>query len=171
MSAEGTSAPASGLRKGAPARRRRRVAYDVLPAHLGYCLRRAQVAVFQDFIRTLAPLDLRPAQYSVLVVIAANPGLSQAELADALAIERARLVHMLDRLQARGLLRRLMSATDRRSHALHLTREGQKTLKRAKALASAHEARLSAMLGSETRDSVMRLLGAFIGSAAPSRRI
>src|SRR5262245_53708342 len=92
----------------------------VLPQHLGYFVRRLQVAVFQDFIRTLAPVDLRPAQYSVLVVIAANPRLSQADVAAALGIERARLVHLLDRLERRGLIRRLASPTDRRSHALEL---------------------------------------------------
>ena len=44
-----------------------------------------------------------------------------AELADKLAIERARLVHMLDHLQKRGLIERLPSPTDRRTHALELT--------------------------------------------------
>mgnify|MGYP003694514055 CR=1 FL=1 len=99
----------------------------VLNEHLGYFIRRLQVWVFQDFIRTLAPVDIRPAQYSVLVVIAANPGLSQSDLADRLGIERARLVRVLDKLERRGLTQRLASPTDRRSHALRLTREGQKT--------------------------------------------
>ena len=71
----------------------------VLNEHLGYFIRRLQVWVFQDFIRTLAPVDIRPAQYSVLVVIAANPGLSQSDLADRLGIERARLVRVLDKLE------------------------------------------------------------------------
>ena len=55
---------------------------------------------------------------SVLIVIAANPGLSQSDLADTLGIERARLVRLLDRLEKRGLTQRLNSRTDRRSHAL-----------------------------------------------------
>lgn len=119
----------------------------VLEGHLGYFLRRAQVAVFQDFIRTLAEIDVGPAQYSVLVLIGANRGPSQADVADALGIERARLVRMLDRLDQRGLTRRLPSANDRRSHALHLTPAGQRLLKRAKALAATHEAKLQARLG------------------------
>lgn len=142
-------------------RERRTVDLDALTDHLGYHLRRAQVAVFQDFIRSLATVDLRPAQYSVLMVIGANPGLSQAELAEALAIERARLVHMLDRLQARGIVQRLASATDRRTHALHLTREGQKLLKRARTLAIKHEARLAEKIGGDTWETLRRLLPAF----------
>ncbi len=142
---------------------RRDIELDVLTTHLGYALRRAQVWVFQDFIRTLSVIDIRPAQYSVLVVIGANPGLSQAELADRLAIERARLVHMLDHLQKRGLTERLPSPTDRRTHALQLTKEGQKLLKRAKALAARHEARLTEKMGAGAREQVMDLLRVFVG--------
>ncbi len=119
----------------------------VLDGHLGYFLRRAQVAVFQDFIRTLASIDIRPAQYSVLVVIGANAGLSQAEVAQLLGIERARLVRLLNRLERRGLTQRLPSPVDRRSHVLKLTSAGQQVLKRAKALAAVHEARLLERLG------------------------
>ena len=133
----------------------------VLNEHLGYFIRRLQVWVFQDFIRTLAPVDIRPAQYSVLVVIAANPGLSQSDLADRLGIERARLVRVLDKLERRGLTQRLASPTDRRSHALRLTREGQKILKHAAMLAALHEAKLIEKLGPEQRKSMLTLLKHF----------
>ncbi len=69
-----------------------------LKGHLGYFIRRLQIWVFQDFIRTLAEIDISPAQFSVLAVIYANEGLSQAELGNTLAIERARLVRLLNRL-------------------------------------------------------------------------
>src|SRR5262245_476743 len=71
------------------------VSLGKLAAHLGYFIRRTQVWIFQDFIRTLKSLDISPAQYSVLHVIDANTGLSQSELGSALGIERARLVRML----------------------------------------------------------------------------
>jgi DNA-binding MarR family transcriptional regulator len=140
-----------------------RKAFDIgiLSEHLGYFIRRLQVWVFQDFIRTLAPIDIRPAQYSVLVVIAANPGLSQSDLADRLGIERARLVRVLDKLEKRRLTKRLASRTDRRSHALRLTREGQKILKRAMMLAALHEAKLIEKLGLEERKSMMNILKQF----------
>jgi DNA-binding MarR family transcriptional regulator len=132
-----------------------------LNGHLGYFIRRLQVWVFQDFIRTLAPIDIRPAQYSVLVVIAANPGLSQSDLADTLGIERARLVRLLDKLEKRGLTRRLNSRIDRRSHALRLTPAGRKTLQRAKALAALHEARLVERLGTDARRSMIEVMRSF----------
>jgi DNA-binding MarR family transcriptional regulator len=152
--------PADGIRQ---ARRNGRQSIDigVLHDHLGYLVRRLQVWVFQDFIRTLAPIDIRPAQYSVLVVIAANPGLSQSNLADKLGIERARLVRLLDLLERRGLTRRAASRTDRRSHALGLTAAGQRTLKRAMALAAQHEKRLREELGIQRHTSMMGLLRDF----------
>jgi DNA-binding MarR family transcriptional regulator len=133
----------------------------VLDSHLGYFLRRAQIAVFQDFIRTLAEVDISPAEYSVLIVIGSNRGPSQADVADFLGIERARLVRMLDLLEKRGLTRRLPSATDRRSHALHLTPSGQKTLKRAKALAATHETRLLSSIGAAHHKLLLDTLRGF----------
>jgi DNA-binding MarR family transcriptional regulator len=148
-------------RKIRPVGKNKAVDIGVLNDHLGYFIRRLQVWVFQDFIRALASIDIRPAQYSVLVVIAANPGLSQSDLAATLAIERARLVRVLDKLEKRGLTQRLNSRTDRRSHALRLTRDGQKTLRRAKTLAAVHEARLNEVLGVEQRKSMIDVLKRF----------
>lgn len=133
---------ASKRRNGGP-----RPDLGAIKGHLGYFLRRAQISIFQDFIRTLSSLDIRPAQYSVLIVIATNPGLSQADVSEVLGIERARLVRLLHRLERRGLVQRLASPVDRRSHSLKLTAAGRGMLKRAKALAAIHEARLLERLG------------------------
>jgi DNA-binding MarR family transcriptional regulator len=139
------------LRKTAPARRVSELAIDLddLNARLGYFVRRLQVWIFQDLIRRLSSIDLSPAQFSVLVVIGANVGLSQAELAKTLGIERARLVRMLHRLEKRGLTQRLPSSADGRRHALQLTRDGRKLLTRAKTLAAQHETALKQKLGPE----------------------
>ena len=139
------------LRKSTSARRASEPAIDLgdLNERLGYFVRRLQVWIFQDFIRRLSSIDISPAQFSVLVVIGANTGLSQAELSATLAIERARLVRLLHRLEQRGLIQRLPSAADGRRHALQLTRDGQTLLARAKNLAAQHEAGLKQRLGAE----------------------
>ena len=80
---------------------------DALAGHAGYAVRRFQIWIFQDFISTLAAVDIRPTQYSVLTVIGANPGLSQMAVAKRLGIERARLVHLLDSLEHRELVSRV----------------------------------------------------------------
>jgi DNA-binding MarR family transcriptional regulator len=121
----------------------------VLNHHLGYFVRRVQVWIFQDFIGHLARIDISPAQFSVLVIIGANEGLSQSEVGATLGIERARLVRMLHLLDRRGLTERLPSSADGRRHALRLTRAGHARLKQAKTLAAQHEASLSTKLGPE----------------------
>lgn len=139
------------LRKSSQPRRASPAVIDlgVLSDHLGYFVRRFQISIFQDFIRRLSRIDISPAQFSVLVIIGANEGLSQAELGTTLGIERARLVRMLHLLDRRGLTERLPSSADGRRHALRLTRAGQVQLKQAKALAAQHEASLLSKLGSE----------------------
>ena len=158
MPKRGTSA-ALPLRK-PPSRRASRpvIELGVLNDRLGYFIRRLQVWVFQDFIQRLAAIDISPAQFSVLVVTGANSGLSQAELALTLGIERARLVRMLHQLEARGLTQRLPSSADGRRHKLRLTREGQKVLAQAKALAAQHEEALQAKLGAERHRVLLDLL-------------
>lgn len=151
------------LRSAAPTRRgpRAAIALDALDDHLGYFVRRLQVWVFHDFIRTLTRIDITPAQYSVLVVIGANRGLSQAELAATLGIERARLARLLHRLQDRGLIQRLRSSADGRRHALKLTPQGRTVLARAKALAARHEKRLTGKLGAERHKMLLAALRDF----------
>jgi DNA-binding MarR family transcriptional regulator len=138
-----------------------RLKLGTLEGHLGYFLRRLQVSVFKDFIRTLAPMDVRPAQYSVLLLVEANPGRSQAAIGQALDIERARLARLLHVLEGRGWIERRAANGDGRSHSLYLTRGGQKALVRIKALTARHEAWLAETLGPKRRLLLMDLLKEF----------
>jgi DNA-binding MarR family transcriptional regulator len=138
-----------------------RLKLGTLDGHLGYFLRRLQVSVFKDFMRTLAPMDVRPAQYSVLLLIEANPGRSQAAIGQALDVERARLARLLHVLEGRGWIERRAAHRDGRSHSLYLTRGGEKALMRIKALAGRHEAWLAEILGSKRRLLLMDLLKEF----------
>ncbi len=126
---------------------------------LGYALKRAQLKLYEDFLKCVAPLQLTPAQFSVLLLLERNPGRNQTEVAGALGILRPNFVAMLDGLESRGLCARARSATDRRSHVLSLTEKGRAALTRARRIiASRHEARLSALLGSADRAALLRIL-------------
>lgn len=132
-----------------------------LARHLGYFVRRLQVCIFNDFIRTLAPVNLRPAQYSVLLVIQANPGRSQAAIGKTLNIERARLARLLHELERRMLIERRAAFSDGRSHALFLTSGGKTAMARIKSLATEHETQLTQKLGARRRMLLMDLLKDF----------
>ena len=125
-----------------------------LENHLGYFLRRLQIWVFQDFIQTLRPMKLRPAQYSVLLVI-------EAAIAQSLGIERARLARLLHVLERRKWISRRASANDARSHSLYLIKDGEKALAQIKSLAKQHEAQLAAFIGQRRRQQLLDLLRDF----------
>ena len=151
----------SGNGKARAGEREVEIGLDGLVGHAGYAVRRFQIWIFQDFIRTLAAVDIKPTQYSVLTVIGANPGLSQMAVAKRLGIERARLVHLLDSLENRKLVRRVQSRIDRRSHALHLTARGAASLRQFKLLAAEHERHVAEKIGSANREQLLRILSAF----------
>ena len=126
---------------------------------LGYALKRAQLKVFEDFLRGVAPLELTPAQFSVLLLLDRNPGRNQTEIANTLGILRPNFVAMLDGLESRGLCTRIRSAQDRRSHILELTDKGRALLARAKKLvANKHEARLVELLGPANHAALLEML-------------
>ncbi|WP_028133906.1 MarR family winged helix-turn-helix transcriptional regulator [Bradyrhizobium japonicum] len=137
------------------------IGLDALVGHAGYAVRRFQIWIFQDFIKTLRAVDIRPTQYSVLTLIGANPGLSQMAVAKRLGIERARLVHLLDSLEHRKYLKRVKSKADRRSHALHLTAQGETALTKFKRLAAEHERHVEEKIGKENRAQLLRILAGF----------
>jgi DNA-binding MarR family transcriptional regulator len=131
---------------------------------LGYRLKRAQLRVFEDFIRSVASLQLTPAQFSVLVLLERNPGRNQTEIAATLGILRPNFVSMLDGLESRQLCERVRSPYDRRSHLVTLTDKGRTILARAKRLvATKHEARLNALLGEDDRAALLRILDKLTG--------
>ena len=126
---------------------------------LGYSLKRAQLKVFEDFLRCVEPLQLTPAQFSVLLLLDRNPGRNQTEIANTLGILRPNFVSMLDGLESRGLCARMRSTNDRRSHILVLTDKGRAVLARAKKLvATKHEARLNELLGPANRVELLEML-------------
>lgn len=126
---------------------RRSIDYGPLAQRLGYVLRRAQMAVFQDVIAAFAEHDIRPGQYSILTIIECNPGLSQTEVAATLGIKKPNFVAMIDRLQARGLVHRAAAPNDRRSHALFLTDAGKRLMRKLHRIAAQHEKRVADRVG------------------------
>jgi DNA-binding MarR family transcriptional regulator len=129
-----------------------------LPRHIGYVLRRAQVAIFQHIIRAMASLDVRPGQFSVLIVTGANPGIKQTAISEALGIRRANLVAMVNELERRGWVRRAAVAGDRRAQGLRLTGKGRTALSRLKAQAASHERTVTRTITPREKRDLMRLL-------------
>ena len=130
----------------------------LLPRLIGFNLRFAQVSVFQHFTAKLGTYGISAPQFGTLLLIEANPGVSQSSVAEALRFDRSTLVQIIDRLEHRGLVVRAVSARDRRSHALELTEQGATLLDALKALALEHEDEMARGLEDGERDTLIRLL-------------
>jgi DNA-binding MarR family transcriptional regulator len=134
------------------------VSLGPLEGYVGFMLRRIQTAVFSEFIASLNELDLRPAQYTLLEVIDANPGLRQSDAATALGIQKANFVTLVQELERRSLIERRRSTADRRSYSLHLQPRGRRLLEAARDRHDAQESRLGALLGPQDRERLLKLL-------------
>lgn len=129
----------------------------MLPDLLGYQLRLAQLAVFRDFSETAGDLGVSPGRFGMLVLIEANPGITQSRLARAVGLDRSTLVAVLDQLEDRALLER-RQGDDRRTNGLWLTKDGKALLAKMRRRVTAHEARLAERLSAEEWSTLRRLL-------------
>lgn len=119
--------------------------FQELDGLLGYQMRRAQGAMHRDYMATLTGLDLTQKQAATLWLIQANAGVSQAEVAAALGMDRATMMALTDRLEDRGFVIRKRSSVDRRRQDLYLTPAGQSILKKCKARIAEHDERFRAL--------------------------
>ena len=134
------------------------LSHGTLEGLLGYQLRLAQVRVFDDFLKSLAPYELTPGLLGVLYLVQANPGINQTDLARAVQLDRSTMVGILDKLTTRTWVERRASADDRRVNGVWLTRAGSGALKKMQALVQEHEERIAANLSATERATLAALL-------------
>jgi DNA-binding MarR family transcriptional regulator len=137
-----------------------------LSALLGWRIAQARLAPERAFQTIVGePLGLRPVEYSMLALAAANAGVGPAQLARSLAISRPQATQCLDRLEERRLLRREPSTSDGRSLSVHASAEGRRLLRDTlPRLQAAEQATLGALTRAE-QAMLMELLGK-LGAAA-----
>ena len=133
-------------------------AFGLLPDLIGYHLRRAQLAVFQDFDTAIGGAGITPGQFGFLALIDANPGLSQTRLGEILGIDRSTVVGVIDKLETRGLVERAPHPKDRRAHALQLSAAGAKRFNELARRVRSHENRIARRLSAPERVLLIGLL-------------
>ena len=147
----------------APIERVPGVDYGVLDDLLGYSLRRAQVVMFLAFHRATRGLEITPPRFSALVIIGANPGLSQSTLGAVLGIARSGAMLLAGWMVQRRLVERRRRPDDGRAWGLHLTRRGAQLVEKMKAAVLAEDRRRAAGLTAAERRELFRLLEKLAG--------
>ena len=130
----------------------------------GYVLRRASTAALAEFSQRLAPLDLRPIDAALLILLDAAPQVTHSEVAATLGLRRPNLVPVVAALQKRGLLDR--KRLDFRSEGLVLTQQGGTLLKKVRRIIALHEEQLIERVPPELRPMVLPILMALWGNGA-----
>lgn len=98
-----------------------------LPGHLIRRLHQISVSAFTQEVGA-AGFDLTPVQFAALRMLKEHPDIDQATLAGLIAYDRVTLGGVVNRLEARGLIERTISETDRRARQLRLTERGESVL-------------------------------------------
>jgi MarR family transcriptional regulator, temperature-dependent positive regulator of motility len=94
----------------------------------GHLIRRLHQQSTQIFVQRTqaAGFDLTPVQFAALDAIHAHPGTDQARVAEMIAYDRATIGGVIDRLEQKGWIRRVVSERDRRARELSLSAEGKR---------------------------------------------
>jgi DNA-binding MarR family transcriptional regulator len=92
---------------------------------LGYLLRRVLNSVKQEIDRKLEPHGLTNAQWEPLFKLKKTHASTVAELAREMQTDPGATTRLLDRLEAKGLCKRIRSTEDRRVVNLELTPDGE----------------------------------------------
>lgn len=145
-------------RVAAPIARVAGLRYDVLDDLLGYALRRAQVVMFMAFHEATRGMHITPPRFTALVIIDANPGLSQTVLGNVLGIARSGAMLLTDRFEDEGLVERRPRREDARSWGLYLTSRGERLVERLKRRVLQSDRARSARLSGRERRELQRLL-------------
>jgi DNA-binding MarR family transcriptional regulator len=87
---------------------------------------------FEDYAAAhVRTLGLTGAQFNIVATLGNTPGMTCKELGERTLITKGTLTGVLDRMEARGLIRRTASDADRRQVFIVLTAQGIRTFDRA----------------------------------------
>lgn len=147
-----------------------RLDVHAMPGHLIRRMHQASQAIF-DGEMTKNGLDLTSVQYAALAAIAAQPGLDQATLASIIAFDRVTTGGVIDRLEAKGLVRREIAKGDRRSRRLYLEPTGVKILAKARPVVEEVQARMMTGLDQKEQTVFLNLLQKALDAVGDVRRV
>jgi DNA-binding MarR family transcriptional regulator len=132
------------------------VPIDPLEKFPGYSLRRASAAAMAKLASRFAKLELRPTEATVLMVIDANPNITQSEISRMLDIASANMAPLVSRLADRDLVER--QPVDGRSHGLALTSTGKSVTTKVKKTVAVHEEELLSKIPAAQRKAFLAAL-------------
>ncbi len=133
-------------------------------ADLGAMLHRLTRALIAEELPLLARHDLEMWDYAVLSGLASGPAATQSQLAAAVGRDKTRLIPILDRLEASGLVLRTPDPADRRNRVVALTDAGRSQLSACRAAIRAMEREVLRDLPATERQAFLKTLERLVAS-------
>lgn len=133
-----------------------------MAGHLIRRLHQQSMQVFQTQTQA-AGFDLTSVQFAALDAISRQPGIDQATLAAAISFDRATIGGVIDRLERKDLVQRVVSPQDRRARLLDLTPQGTQLLAVCLPVVNALQADILAPLAPAERDVFLSLARKALG--------
>lgn len=124
----------------------------------GHLIRRLQQIAVALFVAECEALDLTPVQYASLTVIRDVADLDVTRLSSLIALDKATLAKVIERLEAKGWISRTGSGQDKRIKLLRITSKGRKVLTVAEPRVRRCQQRIMAPLAEADRQSFMTML-------------
>ena len=134
-----------------------------LPGHVVRRVHQLAVALYAE---ELGDINLTPVQYSTLQTVCSSPGIDQKTLASTIGFDASTIAGVIDRLEARGLVVRNVTPTDRRVRLLTPTPKGIETLADVVPLMLKSQDRLLEPLSEAERTELMRLMKVLVDANA-----
>jgi DNA-binding MarR family transcriptional regulator len=131
---------------------------DAVYTKPGYLFRRMQQIAVAIFVEECRAYDLTPVQYAALVAIRIHPDIDATRLSAVIAFDRSTLGNVIERLEAKQLIKRKPSREDRRVKLLYLTRAGAALLRDIMPSVDRAQARMLQPLKPADRKTLMALL-------------
>ncbi len=133
-----------------------------MAGHLIRRLHQQSTLVFVQRTQT-AGYDLTPIQFAALDAIHNQPGADQATVAEMIAYDRATIGGVIERLEQKGWVRRVVSERDRRARELSLTPEGLRVLQALVPVVRGLQDEILASLGEADRARFLKLARQAVG--------
>jgi DNA-binding MarR family transcriptional regulator len=125
---------------------------------LGRLLRRAHLIASRRYRRYLSEFGFTPGEARLLISVIEAPGVSPSVLSASSDTDPPTVTGTIERLIARGYLRREADPRDRRRLLLYATPAGEALLPRIQAARRASEQELEALLGTGEADQLRAIL-------------
>ena len=133
-------------------------AFDGLEDLPGHAIRRLQQIAMGIFLDEATAESITPVQFALLFAVHREPGLDQRTVAGKIGFDTSTIGAVIDRLEARELIQRKVSAGDKRVRLLHLTPAGVALLERVIPAMLRAQERMLAPLPKEDRPRFMQMI-------------